>query len=76
MTANLKEMTNAELKQHISEHRNDEEAFHAALQELMSRRDPNAPFYPCPIDFADPENEMEAIFKEKLEQIERAKKTE
>lgn len=76
MTQNLKEMTITELKQYISENRNDEEVFHAALQELMSRRDPNAIRYPNPFDLADPIAEMEAIFKEKLEQIKRAKQTE
>jgi len=44
MTPELSEMTNAELKQYISKNRNDEKAFRTALEVLMSRRDPNAPF--------------------------------
>jgi hypothetical protein len=70
MPQDLHQLTNAELKRYISEHRNDDEAFHAALQVLMSRRDPNAPWYPSPVDMADPEREMEAIFREKIKQIE------
>ncbi len=66
MTQDLNQFTNAELKQYISEHRNDDEAFHAALQVLLSRRDPNTPWYPSPIEMADPEGEMEAIFREKI----------
>jgi hypothetical protein len=69
MTQNLyhlHEMTNAELKQYISAHRNDEEAFRAALEVLLGRRDPNAAYQPYPFDLADPEGEVEAIFIEKL----------
>lgn len=33
-------MSNAELKRFLSENRNDEEAFRAALKVLMERRDP------------------------------------
>ncbi len=71
MTQDLNQLTNAELKRYISEHRNNDEAFHAALQVLMSRRDPNAITYPYPYDMADPEREVEAIFREKISQIER-----
>ena len=66
MMQNLDQMTTPELKRYLSEHRNDEEAFRAALQVLMSRRDPNAPRQPYPFDLDDPESEMEAIFREKL----------
>jgi hypothetical protein len=45
MTQNLHEMTTSELKQYISEHRNNEEAFREALQVLLSRQDPNTPRY-------------------------------
>lgn len=41
----------------------------------MSRRDPNAITYPYPYDMADPEREVEAIFREKLSQIERERST-
>jgi hypothetical protein len=64
-------MTNAELKRYLSDRRNDDEAFHAALVVLMSRRDPNAITYPYPFDMADPEREVEAILRERIEQIER-----
>ncbi len=59
-------MTNAELKQYISAHRNEEQAFRAALEVLMSRRDPNMPYQPYPFDLSDPEAEVQAIFAEKL----------
>jgi hypothetical protein len=69
MTQDLNQMTNAELKRYISEHRNNDDAFHAALQVLMSRRDPSAITYPHPYNMADPEREMEAIFREKIRQL-------
>jgi hypothetical protein len=61
-------MTNTELKQYISKHRNDEEAFRAALEVLLSRRDPNAAYQPYPFDLADPEGVVKAMLKAKLEQ--------
>ncbi|MBE9228327.1 hypothetical protein IQ264_23165 [Phormidium sp. LEGE 05292] len=69
MTANLPQMLSTELKQYLSEHRNDEEAFRAALEVLMSRRNP-ANRQPYPFDLANPEKEVEAILREKLEQSE------
>lgn len=66
MTQDLYQMTNAELKQYISAHRNNEEAFRAALEVLMNRRDPNAPYQPYPFDLIDPEGEVQSIFEEKL----------
>jgi hypothetical protein len=65
MTPNLSQMRNAELKRYLSEHRNDREAFQAALQVLMSRRNP-ANRQPYPFNLANPESEVEAIFREKL----------
>lgn len=70
MTQNLHQMTNTELKQYISKHRNDEEAFRAALEVLIGRRDPNATYQPYPFDLADPEGEVKAILMEKIEQTE------
>ena len=70
MTSNLSEMTNIELKQYLSEHRNDKEAFRAALEVLMSRRNP-ANRQPYPFDLADPESEVEVLFKEKINHVER-----
>jgi len=67
---NLTQMTTPELKRYLSEHRNDEEAFRAALQVLISRRDPNAPRQPYPFDLENPESQVEAILREKLEQAE------
>jgi hypothetical protein len=66
MMQNLDQMTTPELKQYLSEHRNDEEAFRAGLQVLMSRCDPNAPRQPYPFDLDDPESEVEAILREKF----------
>lgn len=68
MTLNLPEMTNAELKRYLSEHRNDRDAFRAGLEVLMSRRNP-ANRQPYPFDLADP-SEVEAIFRAKLSQSE------
>jgi hypothetical protein len=70
MIPNLNQMTNAELKQYISAHRNDEEAFRAALEELISRRDPNAAYQPYPFELADPEGEVKAILRKKIKQAE------
>ncbi len=67
MTLNLAQMSNTELKEYLSEHRNDEEAFRAALEVLMSRRNP-ANRQPYPFDLANPEKEVEAILREKLDQ--------
>jgi hypothetical protein len=68
MKPNLSAMTNAELKQYISEHRNDQEAFQAALEVLMSRRNP-ANLQPSPFKFADPQHEVEALFRDRLRNI-------
>ena len=70
MTQDLHQMTNAELKQYISAHRNEEQAFRAALEVVMSRRDPNAPYQPYPFDLNDPEGEVRTIFLEKLKRSE------
>ncbi|PMB53981.1 hypothetical protein CEN39_01465 [Fischerella thermalis CCMEE 5201] len=70
MMPNLNQMTTPELKRYLTEHRNDEEEFRAALQVLMSRRDPNAPRQTYPFDLDDPESEVEAILREKLNRSE------
>ena len=70
MMQNLDKLTTPGLKRYLSEHRNDEESFRAALQVLMSRRDPNAPRQPYPFDLDNPESEVEAILREKLKQAE------
>ena len=67
MTPNLSQMTNTELKQYLSKHRNDEEAFRAALEVLMRRRDP-ANRQPYPFDLVNPASEVEAILREKFNQ--------
>ncbi len=69
MMPNLSQMTFAELKRYLSEHRNDQEAFRAALEVLMSRRNP-ANLQPSPFELDNPESEVEAILKEKLKQVE------
>lgn len=69
MMPNLPEMTNTELKRYISEHRNDIEAFQAAMEVLMSRRNP-ANRQPYPFELANPEVEVEAILRERLNQVE------
>lgn len=67
MMLNLSEMTNTELKRYISEHRNDVEAFQAAMEVLMSRRNP-ANRHPYPFELENPEVEVEALLREKLNQ--------
>ncbi|MBW4623232.1 MAG: hypothetical protein KME17_28220 [Cyanosarcina radialis HA8281-LM2] len=69
MMPNLSQMTNIELKRYISDRRNDREAFHAAMEVVMSRRNP-ANRHPYPFDLANPEVEVEAILRAKLEQAE------
>jgi hypothetical protein len=65
MMQNLSEMTNTELKQYISEHRNNPDSFEAAMAVVMSRRNP-ANLQPYPLDLANPEVEVEAILRKKL----------
>lgn len=48
------------LKQYISEHRNDTEAFETAMEVLMECRDP-ANRHPYPFKLANPEAEVEAF---------------
>lgn len=69
MMQNLSQMTNTELKRYISEHRNDSEAFQAAMEVMISRRNP-ANRHPYPFELANPEIEVETILKEKLNQAE------
>ncbi len=59
------QMTNTELKKYISEHRNDEEAFRAALQVLISRSDSSMQ-QPYPFSLENPESEVEALLREKI----------
>lgn len=70
MTQNLHQMTTAELKEYLSNHRNDEESFRTALQVLISRRDPNTVRQPYPFDLANPESEVVSILREKINQAE------
>jgi hypothetical protein len=63
-------MTNTGLKQYISKHRNAQEAFRAALEVLISRRDPNATYQSYRFDLANPEGEVEAILMAKIKQAE------
>ncbi|MEG4330465.1 hypothetical protein QUB40_00710 [Microcoleus sp. AT9_A2] len=69
MIPNLFQMTSSELKRYISEHRNDSQAFEAAMEVLMSCRNP-ANRHPYPLELANPEIEVEAIVKRKLNQVE------
>lgn len=63
MMTDLKQMTTKQLKQYLSEHRNDDDQFSNALSELLNR-DPNPVIYPADL----PLEEMERIIKEKIEQ--------
>ena len=68
MKRNLVTLTNTELKQYISEHRNDSQAFSDAMDVLMSRRN-SANRHPYPFDLHNPEAEVEAILRQKLDEI-------
>ena len=59
---NLEILTKTELKQYLSENRNDDEKFSAALQELINRSS-DAPVYP-PMGW----EETKKIIDEKLNQ--------
>lgn len=59
------QMSDAELRQYMSEHRNDEEAFSQALEVLMERKKYSFK-YPPPQQMS--KEEIEAIFKSKLNQ--------
>jgi stage V sporulation protein SpoVS len=65
MMLDLSEMTNTELKQYISEHRNNPDSFAAAMAVVMSRRNP-ANLQPYPRDITNYQVEVEAILREKL----------
>ncbi len=60
------EMTNAELRQYLSEHRNEEAIFSEALEVLLSRKKDSFK-YPAPQTMSY--KEIATIFKEKLNQI-------
>ena len=59
---NLDEMTNSELKQYLSKHRNNDEAFSEALGELLNRN-PNTQPYPADM----PPEEIEQVIREHIE---------
>ena len=61
----ISEMTDSELRQYLSEHRNDEEAFSQALEVLLSRKKDG---FKYPYPYSIPYEEVEAIFKSKLNQ--------
>jgi hypothetical protein len=65
MKTNLSQMSNAELNAYLSKHRNNQQAFHAALEVLLSRRNP-ANRQPYPFDLTSPELEVEALLREKF----------
>ena len=65
MKKQLSDMNNTELRQYLSEHRHDEEAFSQALEILLSRKK-NLLKYPPPSDMNY--QEIEDIFKKKLNQ--------
>lgn len=61
---NFKQMSRYDLKKYIRSHPTDDDA----IRELfVNRRNPNAKRYPYPYDMS-PE-EVEAIFREKLNQV-------
>jgi len=69
MMPDLSNLTTAELKQYLSTNRNDEKAFRAALQVLISRRNP-ANRQPYPFDLDNPESQIETFLREKFNEAE------
>ncbi|MGB5594070.1 MAG: hypothetical protein WBM32_05205 [Crocosphaera sp.] len=65
MSKNLDQMTNQELKAYIKANRDNDQACHEAIKLLMSRQSKNTPQYPHDL----PLEEMEAIFKAKLQSL-------
>ncbi|MEM8778964.1 MAG: hypothetical protein AAGF26_08850 [Cyanobacteria bacterium P01_G01_bin.49] len=65
MKKQLSDMDKRELRQYLSEHRHDEEAFSQALEILLSRKK-NLFKYPPPSEMNY--QEIEDIFKKKLSQ--------
>lgn len=65
MKKSLSQMNNTELRQYLSENRNDEKKFSQALELLMSRKTENFKYPPA--SEMDRE-EIEAIFQAKLNQ--------
>lgn len=63
--SNLKQMTDVELKQYLSAHRNND-VFSEALSELLSRN-PDAKSYPADM----PPEEIDRIIREQLEFLNR-----
>lgn len=68
--ADLKQMTTAQLKQYLSDYRNNDENFSEALSELL-RQDPNPTIYPADMSL----EEMEQIIREKIEQGKQSRET-
>ena len=63
MKPDFKKLTRSELKKYIVSHPTDDEA----VRELfVNRRNPNAKRYPYPYDM--PIEEVEAIFRERIDQ--------
>ena len=69
MNKALEQLSDAELRQYLSEHRNDEEAFSQALEVLMERKKYSFK-YPPPSEMNY--EEVEAIFKAKLNKEEKS----
>lgn len=65
MSENLENLTNQELKAYIKANRSDEVACQEAIALLLNRRKPDTPKYPYNL----PAEEMEAIFREKLQSV-------
>ena len=65
---NLTQMTTAELKQYLSDHRRDDDKFSEALGELLNR-EPNPTIYPTHMPLQD----MERVIREKINEVNKSK---
>ena len=61
---NLTQMTTAELKQYLFDHRRDDDKFSEALGELLNR-EPNPTIYPADMPLQD----VERVIREKINEL-------
>jgi hypothetical protein len=68
MSQDLNELTTADLKQYLSQHRNEPGVFHDCLQILMQRSE-GAERHPYPFDLPNQEATVAAILQAKIDQM-------
>ncbi|PSB49188.1 hypothetical protein C7B80_03035 [Cyanosarcina cf. burmensis CCALA 770] len=66
---NFKEMSRADLRTYVTEHRDDEEAWDAFFAKLEQERSPDTKWYPAPLNEESIRIGEEAI-RQKIQEIE------